>query len=137
MRVCVILGVIKDSKVLQALSASIAQACEFYVCNAEWFTPVPGLGPELCLAFPRGPMGLCWCDSGTVSPICSGFGTGMWQWYKSAPVADIAVNRHHSGISSPESYRTSKYPQLRVLRHGAFCARPPHELNGGSLAPGR
>ena len=60
MRVCVISGVIKDSKVLQALSASFAQACEFYVCNAEWFTPVPGLGPELChgrglacLAFPR------------------------------------------------------------------------------------
>ena len=53
MRVCVILGVIKDSKVLQALSASFAQACEFYVCNAEWFTPVPGLGPEFCLAFPR------------------------------------------------------------------------------------
>ena len=48
MRVCVISGVIKDSKVLQALSATFAQACEFYVCNAEWFTPVPGLGPELC-----------------------------------------------------------------------------------------
>ena len=48
MRVCVISGVIKDSKVLQALSAAFAQACEFYVCNAEWFTPVPGLGPELC-----------------------------------------------------------------------------------------
>ncbi len=57
-------------------------------------------------------MGLCWCDSGTGSPICSGFGTGMWQWYESTPVADIAVNRHHSGIISPESYRTSKYPQL-------------------------
>ena len=53
MRVCVNSGVIKDSKVLQALSASFAQACEFYVCNAEWFAPVPGLGPELCLAFPR------------------------------------------------------------------------------------
>ena len=60
MRVCVISGVIKDSKVLQAVSASFALACEFYVCNAEWFTPVPGLGPELChgrglacLAFPR------------------------------------------------------------------------------------
>ncbi len=25
---------------------------------------------------------------------------------------DIAVNRHQSGISSLESYRTSKYPQL-------------------------
>ena len=53
MRVCVISGVIKDSKVLQALSASFALACEFYVCNAELFTPVPGLGPQLCLAFPR------------------------------------------------------------------------------------
>ncbi len=60
MRVGVNLGVIKDSKVLQAVSASFALACEFYVCNAEWFTPVPGLGPELChgrgfacLAFPR------------------------------------------------------------------------------------
>ncbi len=36
----------------------------------------------------------------------------MWQWYESTPVADIAVNRYQSGISSPESYRTSKYPQL-------------------------
>ncbi len=60
MRVCVISGVIKDTKVIQALSATFARACELYVCNAEWFTPVPGLGPELChdrglacLAFPR------------------------------------------------------------------------------------
>jgi hypothetical protein len=57
-------------------------------------------------------MGLCWCDSGTGSLLCYGFGTGMWQWYESTPVADIAVNRYQSGISSPESYRTSKYPQL-------------------------
>jgi hypothetical protein len=50
----------------------------------------------------------------------------MWQWYKSTPVADIAVNRHQSSISSLESYRTSKYPQLKL---------PPA---GGSepLAPG-
>ena len=50
MRVCVISGVIKDSKleVYTDMSAEFAQACEFYVCNAEWFTPVPGLGPELC-----------------------------------------------------------------------------------------
>ncbi len=47
-RVCVISGVTKDSKVLPALSAHFAQACEFYVCNADWLTPVPGLGPELC-----------------------------------------------------------------------------------------
>ena len=54
MRVCVISGVIKDSIVLQALSASFAQACEFYVCNAEWFTPVPGLGPDSELCHDRG-----------------------------------------------------------------------------------
>jgi hypothetical protein len=30
------------------MSAEFAQACEFYVCNAERVTPVPGLGPELC-----------------------------------------------------------------------------------------
>ena len=50
-------------------------------------------------------MGLCWCDShgGTGSLLCYGFGTGMWQWYESTPVADIAVNRHQSGISSLES----------------------------------
>jgi hypothetical protein len=27
----------------------------------------------------------------------------MWQWYESAPVADIAVNRHQSSISGLES----------------------------------
>jgi hypothetical protein len=50
MTVCVISGVIKDSRAsgLQVLSASFEQACEFYVCNAEWLTPVPGLGPEIC-----------------------------------------------------------------------------------------
>ena len=57
-------------------------------------------------------MGLCWCDSGTGSLLCYGFGTGMWQWYESTPVADIAVNRHQSSTSSLESYSTSKYPQL-------------------------
>ncbi len=100
MRVCVISGVIKDSKVYTDLSAEFAQACEFYVCNAEWFTPVPGLGPELChdrdlacLDFPR-PRDRQECDSGTGSLLCSGIGTGMWQWCDSAPVANIAVNRH-------------------------------------------
>ena len=43
------------------------------------------------------------CDSGTGSSLCYGIGTGMWQWYESTPVADIAVNRHQSGISSLES----------------------------------
>ena len=37
------------------------------------------------------------------SLLCSGIGTGKWQWYESTPVADIAVNRHQSGISSLES----------------------------------
>jgi hypothetical protein len=27
----------------------------------------------------------------------------QWQWYESTPVADIAVNRHQSGISILES----------------------------------
>jgi len=43
------------------------------------------------------------CDSGTGSSLCYGIGTGKWQWYESTPVADIAVNRHQSGISSLES----------------------------------
>jgi hypothetical protein len=29
------------------LNAQFASACEFYVCNAEWFAPEPGLGPDL------------------------------------------------------------------------------------------
>jgi hypothetical protein len=59
-------------------------------------------------------MGLCWCDSGTGSLLCYGFGTGIWQACESTPVADIAVNRHQSSISSLESLlvSTSKYPQL-------------------------
>ena len=90
---------------------SFAQVCSFSIATLQWHTPVPGLGPELChdrgLAFPRPlalhGMGLCWCDSGTGSLLCCGFGTGMWQWYESTPVADIAVNRHQSSISSLES----------------------------------
>ena len=113
MRVCVISGVIKDSKVLQALSASFAQACEFYVCNAEWVTPVPGLGPELChdrgLALPHS------CVAVALGvPSVIGLGTGIWRVYESTPLAYITVNRHQSGISSLESYRTSKYPQLQL-----------------------
>ncbi len=73
---------------------------------------MPGLGPELChdrglacLAFPPP-----WdCVGVTVALGVSSvmpvepFGTGMWQWYESTPVADIAVNRHQSSISSLES----------------------------------
>ncbi len=72
---------------------------------------MPGLGPDLChdrgLAFPRP-----WdCASVTValpvgvseSEVCYGFGTGMWQWYERTPMADMAVNRHPSSISSLES----------------------------------
>ena len=46
----------------------------------------------------------------------------MWQWYESAPVADIAVNRHPCSISSLESLSTSKYPQLPV---GQRCHAAP------------
>ena len=108
MRVCVISGVIKDSKVLQALSAAFAQACEFYVCNAEWFTPVPGLGPELChdrglaLPHPWDWVGVT-VALGVSSAVVPGSLIGMWQVYKSTPLADIAVNRHQSSISSLES----------------------------------
>jgi hypothetical protein len=59
-------------------------------------------------------MGLCWCDSGTRSLLCYGFGTGIWQACESAPGADIAVNRHQGSISSLESLSTSKYPQLNT-----------------------
>jgi hypothetical protein len=50
MRVCVIPGVIKDSKVYTDMSAEFAQACDFKFVTLKWFTPVPGLGlgPELC-----------------------------------------------------------------------------------------
>ncbi len=91
------------------MSAEFAQACDFKFATLQWSTPVPGLGPELWTSRPRSSlttsMGLCWCDShgGTGSFLCYGFGTGMWQVYESTPLADIAVNRHQSSISSLES----------------------------------
>ncbi len=89
------------------MCAEFAQACDFKFATLKWFAPVPGLGPELChdrgLALPGTSMGLCWCDSGNGSLLCYGFGTGMWQVYESTPVADIAVYRHQSSISSLES----------------------------------
>ncbi len=76
----------------------------------QWHTPVSGLGPELChdrshvcLGFPRPWYRECVTALGTGSSLCCGIGTGRWQWYESTPVADIAVNRHQSGISSLES----------------------------------
>ena len=30
------------------MSAEVAQACDFKFATLQWFTPVPGLGPELC-----------------------------------------------------------------------------------------
>ncbi len=93
---------------------SFAQACSFSIATLQWLTPVPGLGLELshdrslvdllaCLAFPRKLVGASVCDSGTGSLLCYGFGTGKWQWCERTPVADIAVNRHQSSISSLES----------------------------------
>ena len=35
------------------MSAEFAQACDFKFATLQWFTPVPGLGPELC--HDRGP----------------------------------------------------------------------------------
>ncbi len=54
-RGCVISGVIKHSKVIliAGMSAEFAQACDFMFATLKWFTPVPGLGPELC--HDRGP----------------------------------------------------------------------------------
>ena len=86
------------------MSAEFAQACDFKFATLQWFTPVPGLGPELC--HDRGPATSMWllrCDSGTGSLLCCGSGIGMWQVYESTPLADIAVNRHQSSISSLES----------------------------------
>ena len=68
-------------------------------------------------------MGLCWCDSGTGSLLCYGFGTGIWQAYESTPLAVTAVNRHQSSTSSLESLSTSKYPQLRLPRARALRSR--------------
>jgi hypothetical protein len=79
---------------------SIAQAGSFKFATLKWFTPVPGLGPELChdrgLALPRpwDCVGVTVVLSGSL--LCYGFGTGIWQACESAPVADIAVNRHQS-----------------------------------------
>ena len=53
MRICVIPGVIKDSRAYTDMSAEFAQACDFKFATLKWFTPVPGLGPELC--HDRGP----------------------------------------------------------------------------------
>ncbi len=80
---------------------------------------MPRLGPELChdrglacLAFPRpwdcvGVTVALGVTSVMVSGLACGSGTR-----ESTPVADIAVNRHQSSISSLKSYSTSKYPQL-------------------------
>ncbi len=97
---------------------SFAQACSFKFATLKWFTPVPRLGPEFC--HDRGPaLPRPWdcvgvTTGGTGSLLCFGFGTasGIWQACESTPVADIAVNRHQSSISSLESLGTSKYPQL-------------------------
>ena len=98
---------------------SFAQACDFRFATLQWFTPVPGLGPELChdrgLALPHpwdcrlGGLALPhpWnCVGVTVALGVSSVvvpGSGMWQVYMSTPWADIAVNRHQSSISSLES----------------------------------
>jgi hypothetical protein len=74
------------------MSAEFAQACEFYVCNAEWFTPVPGLGPELCHDFPR-PWVRQMCDSGTGSILCYGIGTGKWQHSGDQKIAQFRAHR--------------------------------------------
>jgi hypothetical protein len=82
---------------------SFAQACSFSIATLQWHTPVPGLGPELCHAFPR-PWD-CKCVTvalGVSSVMVSGLACGSGT-YESTPVADIAVNRHQSGISSLES----------------------------------
>jgi hypothetical protein len=119
------------------MSAEFAQACDFKFVTLQWLAPVPGLGPDLChdrgLAFPRPWEVLCWCDSGTGSLLCYGFGTGMWQWYESTPLAVTAVNRHQSSISSLESLSTSKYPQLswggkEYGAQGTPTQRPPLKL---------
>ena len=75
---------------------------------------MPGLGPELChdrgLAFPRP-----WdCVGVTVALglLCYRSGTVMRQVYESTPVVIGPIYGHQSSISSLESYRTSKYPQL-------------------------
>ncbi len=48
MRVCVIPGFIKDSKAYTDTSTEFARAWDFKFATLKWFTPVPGLGPELC-----------------------------------------------------------------------------------------
>ena len=82
---------------------SFAQACSFSIATLQWHTPVPGLGPGLCLAFPRpwdcvGVTVALGVTSVMVSGLACGSGTR-----ESTPVADIAVNRHQSSISSLES----------------------------------
>jgi hypothetical protein len=56
----------------------------------------------------------------SVIMMVSGVGTGIWQASESTPLADIAVNRHRSSISSLESSSTSKYPQLAAASAPRF-----------------
>ena len=88
------------------MSAEFAQACDFKFATLQWFTPVPGLGPELC--HDRGPaLPHPWYFGGVAlgvsSVVVPGLACGMWHVYQSTPWADIAVNRHQSSISSLES----------------------------------
>ena len=129
MRVCVISGVIKDSKVLQALSAAFAQACEFYVCNAEWFTPVPGLGPELChdrgLALPHpwdwvGVTVALGVSSVVVSGLACGSGTRAPLW----PILPSTDTRVVSVVLRVKVLR-STHNSLKVQRDLASAGMDP------------
>ena len=64
---------------------------------------------------------VCDTGSGTGSLLCYGIGTGKWQWYESTPVADIAVNRHQSSISSLESL---KYFEVPTTQSCGFMSTP-------------
>ena len=102
------------------MSAEFAQACDFKFATLQWFTPVPGLGPELChdrglalrpLPHPWDCRGLAlphpWdCVGVTValgvsSVVVPGLACG--RCIRAPLLADIAVNRHQSSISSLES----------------------------------
>ncbi len=95
------------------MRAEFAQACGFKFATLKWFTPVPGLGTELChdrdpaLPHPWDCVGVT-VALGVPSVIDSdsGLAYGRCTTRRApgpGPLADIPANRHQRSISSLES----------------------------------
>ena len=104
---------------------SFAQACSFSIATLQWFTPVPGLGPELChdrslacLGFPRPWYRRCvtvalGVPSVMVSGLASGSGTRAPLW----PI-----------LPSTDTRVVSVVLRVNVLRSTHNCLRVPFRL---------